>query len=189
MMAILEAELELNQLAVDTGWVVAVAVPGSYEGNLPTADDLGLNVGTQQDDEYFIRSLDRVSEYFNINMARVHIFGSHGSGGWATYYAHFWGNRVATTANQAGFNPFDPWPVTWLRPVPFMAIRDPQDPFFPLAAMEDSALMFEDAGAPVERFYDYDGSAGRSPHEWVSAAIFPRLTAFQSRHCLEDEWL
>jgi len=189
MLAILEDELQLHQLALDTGWVVAVAVPGAYEGNLPTADDLGLNIGTQRDDEYFIRSLDRLEELFPINRSRVHIFGSHGSGGWATHYAHFYGDRITTTANQAGYNPFDPWPPAWLRPVPFMAIRDPQDPFFPLDAMEDSARMFEAAGAAVERFYDYDGSAGRSPHEWVSDAIFPRLTAFQARHCIEDDWL
>jgi len=189
LLEILEGELALGQLAVDTGWVVAVAIPGAYEGNLPTADDLGLNIGTQQDDEYVIRSLDRLEEFFPINRSRVHIFGSHGSGGWATYYAHFYGDRITTTANQAGYNPFDPWPVSWLRPVPFMAIRDPQDPFFPHDAMEDSALMFEAAGADVERFYDYDGSSGRSPHEWVSDAIFPTLTAFQARHCLEDHWL
>jgi hypothetical protein len=189
LLAILEGELALGQLALDTGWVVAVAIPGSYEGNLPQADDLGLNIGTQQDDAFFIRSLDRLEEAFNINRSRVHIFGSHGSGMWATHYAYYWGDRITTTANQAGDNPFDPWPPAWLRPVPFMAIRDPLDPIFPIAAMEDSSAMFEDAGAAVERFYDYDGSAGRTPHEFVSAAIFPRLTAFQARHCLEDQWL
>jgi hypothetical protein len=188
LLAILETELALGQLAVDTGWVVAVPIPGDYVGNLPTADDLGLNIGTQKDDEYFLRSLDLIEERFNINRSRVHIFGSHGSGGWATYYAHINSERITSTANQAGFNPFDPWPVSWVRPVPFMPIRDPQDPFFPLEALEDSALMFEDAGAPVDRFYDYDGSAGRSPHEWVSAAIFPRLTAFQAQHCIEGSW-
>ena len=188
LLRILETELLLGQLAVDTGWVVAVAIPGAYEGNLPTADDLGLNIGTQKDDEYFIRSLDVLEDTFNINRSRVHIFGSHGSGGWATHYAYFYGDRITSTANQAGYNPFDPWPASWLRPVPFMPIRDPLDPFFPLDALEDSALMFEAAGAPVERFYDYDGSAGRSPHEWTSPAIFPRLTAFQARHCLEDTW-
>ncbi|GEM_PF-1071666 len=185
---ILEDFIDMPGMVADSGHVGAVIVPGPI---VQMGEDwIGWRPNDGTDEAFFVDALAVLESSFNINRARVHLFGSHASGGYATQFAFNHADRIASTANQAGFNPFaGNWPAAWLRPVSGMFIHDPLDEFQPESDIEESALMFEAAGAYVERFYDLDSPAEDGHHDWDSEEIWPRLLDFQGSRCLEDQWL
>ena len=86
-----------------------------------------------------------------------------------TWWEH--GDRVAAILNHAGPNPFQgAWPaVPWESECAALFVHDEADPVVGRDAVEDGALMFEEAGQRVERAYDY--SFG---HDWDPAALSER---------------
>jgi poly(3-hydroxybutyrate) depolymerase len=182
---ILEDFIGMDEIVQDSGMIGAVALPGVV--TRMDREWIGWQINNQEDEEYFVAALDTLEKTFNINRSRVHLFGSHASGGYATHFAYLHSGRIASTANQAGYNPFDPWPSSWLRPVSGMFIHDPRDEFQSEAQIEDSALMFEAAGAYVERFYDLDSPALDGHHDWDAEDIRPRLAAFQAEQCIPPQ--
>jgi len=187
LLDILEGFIGMDTMVADTGMIGAVMLPGIT--NAMNGDVIGWSINNGEDEDYFVDALAKLEATFNVNRARIHLFGSHASGGYATHFAYNHADRIASTANQAGYNPFNPWPSSWLRPVSGMFIHDPNDEVQPESEIEDSALMFEAAGATVERFYDLDSPAMDGHHDWDSEDIWPRLNDFQFSQCVEESRL
>jgi hypothetical protein len=185
---ILDEFINMPGMVEDTGYLGAVMIPGL---KTQMGEELiGWEPNNSEDEAFFVDALDTLEANFNVNRARIHLLGSHASGAYATQFAFNHADRIASTANQAGGNPFaGNWPAAWLRPVSGMFIHDPNDEFQPESAIEESALMFEAAGAYVERFFDLDSPAQDGHHDWDSEDIWPRLSPFQAGQCLEDNWL
>ncbi len=142
--------LEVAAFADEMGWIAALPLPRpAGDGRLSWTDE-------EVDQDFFDASLDALETDWNIDRDRIWLFGSSAGGAAAIYLGWRHAGRVAAIMNHAGSNPFSAWPSTpWDDDCAALFVHDEADTVVPRAAVEDGALMFEDAGQQVEREYDY----------------------------------
>jgi poly(3-hydroxybutyrate) depolymerase len=167
--------LDFEAFAGDTGYLVAMIVPG------PAGTQGYSWTNAQQDEDFFDATLDLLGEQYDIDRDRVFLWGSSAGATAAALLGHTHAERVASIAAHAGRSPWGPdAPEPWPGEVPGLFIHGPDDTIVTRAAVDEIVGAWEGGGQRTETWFDYPHG-----HEWVPASANGPMLEFFDSTCNE----